>query len=284
MDKDVKKVKRFVVILCFVFLCTAFLCFGISAYLVRAETANSFLVEIWKGAGILFLLLGFGYLAAVLISSGSRKKGSGDGGSTHAGNGSGTLDETNMRRALEKYIPDGETLLAGIHAVAIETAVNYVFGECLCMENRLIPHPGGGTYVLNKKKYEDHSVYIGITPHFLVMTDCGKESYYYQLDKIGTGSDVRETDVHNVTEELLLSEIGKCFSLEDIQDCDIQPGWLGSMKCRITMKNGSYLKLMFPKLGGLGGGMPHHTEYRDAIMARLGRSNVLPVQEKQHEK
>lgn len=93
-----------------------------------------------------------------------------------------------------------------------------------------------------------------------------------------------ETDVHNVTEELLLSEIGKCFSLEDIQDCDIQPGWLGSMKCRITMKNGSYLKLMFPKLGGLGGGMPHHTEYRDAIMARLGRSNVLPVQEKQHEK
>jgi len=40
------------------------------------------------------------------------------------------------------------------------------------------------------------------------------------------------------------------------------------------MKNGSYFKLMFPKLDGLGGGMPHHTEYCEAIIARLGGSNA----------
>ncbi len=36
------------------------------------------------------------------------------------------------------------------------------------------------------------------------------------------------------------------------------------------MKNGTTLKLMFPKLGGVGGGMPHHAEYREAIIAKLG--------------
>lgn len=40
------------------------------------------------------------------------------------------------------------------------------------------------------------------------------------------------------------------------------------------MNNGSYFKLMFPKPGGLGGGMPHHTEYREAIIARPGRRNA----------
>lgn len=42
----------------------------------------------------------------------------------------------------------------------------------------------------------------------------------------------------------------------------------------ITMDNSSYFILMFPKLGGLGGGMPHHTEYREAIIARLGGRNT----------
>lgn len=275
MDKDIKKAKKFTVILFLACLCIALLCFGISAYLVRSETVDSFLVEISKGVGILFLVLGFGYLVAVRISCGNRKKISRDGVSATAKNGSRTLDETNMRRALEKYIPNGETLLAGIHAVAVETAVSYVFGECLCLEDRLIPHPSGGTYVLNKKKYEDHSVYIGITSHFLVITDCGKESYYYQWDEIEKESDICERNIHKVTEEILLADIGTCFSLEDIQSCDIRSGWLGSKKCHITMKSGSYLKLMLPKLGGLGGGMPHHAEYRNTIMARLSGGNEI---------
>ena len=107
MDKDVKKAKRFVAVLVLACLCVALLCLGISAYIVRTETVDSFPAQILKGVGILFFVLGVGYLAAVRISSGSRKKGS-DGGVSAAGNGSKTLDETNMRRALEKYIPDGE--------------------------------------------------------------------------------------------------------------------------------------------------------------------------------
>lgn len=282
MDKDVKKAKRMVIIFFLVCLCIAILCFGITAWLVMtgrgAETVNPRLVEMSKSIaliGIFFLVLAFGYLVPVLISGRSRKGVSGKEGSAAVGNGAGTFDETNMRRALEKYIPGGETLIAGIHAVAIETSVNCVFGECLCMEDRLIPHPEGGTYALNKEKYSDHSVYIGMTPHFLVMTDCEKESYFYQWNKVEKGQDVRETDVEKVTGEILWSDIGKCFALADIQSCDIKDGWMGSKKCHITMKNGSYFKLMFPKLAGLGGGMPHHTEYRDAIMAVLGGSNEM---------
>ena len=40
---------------------------------------------------------------------------------------------------------------------------------------------------------------------------------------------------------------------------------------RKTFRDGSFLKLQMPKRGGLGGGMPHHAEYREKILARLER-------------
>lgn len=270
MDEDFRKARRLVILLFIACLCIALVCFGISGYLVvtlrGAETVNQRLVEISKITvmiGIFFLVLGFGYLLPLLLSRKNRKQGEVDS--------SEIFDETNMRRALEKYIPDGEILLAGIHAAAEETAVTCVFGGCLCTEDRLIPHKDGGTVALSKKKYSGYDIYIGITQRFLVMADCGKYPYYYEFDK---EPDVRETDIQEVTAEILLADIGKCFPLADIQSCDIKKGWMGSMKCFITMKNGSYFKLMFPKLGGLGGGMPHHTQYRDTIMARLSGSST----------
>ena len=41
--------------------------------------------------------------------------------------------------------------------------------------------------------------------------------------------------------------------------------------------NGEYFKLMFQKLGGLGGGMPLHAEYCDRIMQQL-RNHRLRTQ------
>lgn len=49
---------------------------------------------------------------------------------------------------------------------------------------------------------------------------------------------------------------------------------MGSVKCNIAMKNGTYFKLLLPKLGGLGGDMPNHTQYRDAIIACLGGGSI----------
>lgn len=44
---------------------------------------------------------------------------------------------------------------------------------------------------------------------------------------------------------------------------------MGAVNCSITLKNGSFLKLQLPKLGGLGGGMPRHKEYREKIIECL---------------
>lgn len=271
MDKDLKKARNLVILLFLSCLCIALVCFGIVVYLVithqGAGPANQRLAEISKIIfliGIFFLVLAFGYLLPILISHKKRKS----RGETDM---SDIFDETNMRRALEKYIPDGETLLAGIHAAANETAVTGVFGGCVLMEDRLRPDKDGGTVAVSKKKYSGYDIYLGITQYSLVMADCELYRYYYQFDN---QPNVSESDIQKVTADILLADIGKCFPLTDIQSCEIKKGWLGSVKCFITMKNGSYFKLMFPKLGGLGGGMPHHAEYRDAIIARLGGINA----------
>ena len=115
------------------------------------------------------------------------------------------FDEMNMRQALDAHIPNGETLLAGIHAVSKETNVIGVFRKCIHMQDRHIP-------------------------------------------------DASEADIQEVISDIFLADIGTCFLLADIQSCEIKKGWMGSVKCSITMKNESYFKLMFPKPGGLGGG------------------------------
>lgn len=269
MDKERKKAKRLVIVIFLFYFCLALVCFGICAYLVvtgrREEVVNENVVTFSKIAamgGIFFLVVAFGHiLLPVLAASKSGK--TGDAQKTGA---AAVFDEANMRRALEKYIPAGETLTAGIHAIAKETEVNCVFTGCVCAQDRLIPAQDGGVLALSKKKYLSHDIYIGMTQHFLVMTDCEKEKYYYEFDR---GTDAGQADVQEVTADILLDDVGKCFRLADIQSCEIKDGWLGSVNCLIRMKNESLLKLMFPKLGGLGTGMLHHAQYRDEIIMRL---------------
>lgn len=180
------------------------------------------------------------------------------------------FDEGNMRRTLERYIPAGETLQAGIHAVSKETSIQAVFEKCLCTEYKVIPDDEGSTVMLTKKKRSAYDIYVGITQSFLVMAECESNQYRYEFHVV---EPERTVDAQEVTEEILLSDLGTCYPLSDIQSCEIKKGVMGSVNCSLTMKNGSYFKLMFPKLGGLGSGMPHHTEYREAIIARLRGRN-----------
>ena len=180
------------------------------------------------------------------------------------------FNEINMVQSMEKYIPQGETLLAGIHAVAKETEATSIFGNCICIEDQLIPSENENAVILNKKKYSAYDIYFGITQSHFIIADCEHCDYLYQI------SDLTEIDaakVQNITSDLLLDDIGRCFSLAEIQSCEMKKGLMGSIKCHITMKNGSYFKLMFPKLGGVGGGMPHHAEYRDLIITCLSKNN-----------
>lgn len=181
------------------------------------------------------------------------------------------FDEVSMKYVLEKYIPEGETLLAGIHAISKETSVTGVFGKCTRTESKLIPDENGGIMMLKKKKYSAYDIYCGITQSFLVITECETSKFLYEFED---KPDAEIADVQEVTSDIAFADIGTCFPLADIQSRKIKKGWMGSVKCFLTMKNGSYFKLIFPKLGGVGGGMPNHAEYREKIIARLGGINA----------
>lgn len=268
MNEELKRARRRVMMVFILFLCIAFVCFGIFGYLVAnfrgVEVENQYIADISKIVvliGIFFLVLAFGYLIPAMNAQRKFAKGEIDM--------SDIFNEKVMLQSLEKYIPDGEAMLAGIHAVAKESHVTCVFGECILTENSLIPAKNGEKVAVSKTKHAVYDIYLGITQHFMVVADCEKNRYFYELDKEVND---RGTNMQIVTEEILLADVGKCFPLTDIEECKMKKGWLGSVKCTITMKNGSYFRLILPK-AGLGGRMPHHTEYREAIIARL--SHVL---------
>lgn len=263
MNEEQKKSKSRGISLFLFFLLIALICFAIVAYLLAAKreeaAVNHSIVtisQILALTGIFFLVIAFGHVLPVMLPN------------TKA---SSIFNEANMRQTLGAYIPAGETLLAGIHAVSNETIITDVFGGCICKEDRLIPAENGGTVELNKKKYSDYDIYLGITQASLLIVGCKQNSYYYQMKDVPDGEG---TAAKKITSVLPFASIGTCYLISDIQSCEMKKGWMGSVKCFLTMKNGSYFKLLFPKHGGISGEMPHHTEYREAIMMRLGGNKV----------
>ncbi len=174
-----------------------------------------------------------------------------------------------MRQALGRYIPDGETLEAGIHAVSRETSIVAVFGKCVYAGDRLRRAENGGALILRKKKYAPYDVYLGVTQSCLLIAPCEENKYLYDFDAVS------DAQVKPLAADLLLADVGTCFPLSDIQSCEVKKGIMGSVKCTVTMKDGSRFKLMLPKLGGVGGGMPNHARYRAAILARLSGEGAL---------
>lgn len=142
----------------------------------------------------------------------------------------GIFDEGNMLEVLGNCLPQGETLLAGIHGITLQ---------------------------INNKKTSKFDVYIGVTGKYLVVAECEEREYLNRFYHI---PDLRKT---------VDEDIGTCFPLSEIKTCEIKKAMMGAVNCSITLKNGSFLKLQLPKLGGLGGGMPHHKEYREKIIECL---------------
>ncbi len=143
---------------------------------------------------------------------------------------SAIFDEGHMMQVLGRCVPEGESISAGIHGVTLQ---------------------------VNKKKTSRFDVYIGITAHDLIVVECEERQYLNEFYHI---PDLRKT---------VAEDAGTCFPLTEIQSCEIQKGIMGAVNCSITLKNGNFLKLQLPRLGGLGGGMPHHAEYREKIIACL---------------
>lgn len=261
MNNGLEKAKKKVIgrlVLC---LCIALAFIGICAYLIvttrGTEAANEDILMISKIlalAGAFFLVMAFGHILPTLIKLNK--------GGLEA---SGAFTEENMRILLGKYIPDGETLMAGIRAVANESKVTGVYGKCIPAEDRLIPSEEGGIISLRKEKYSVYDIYIGITQYALIIAECDKNKHLYGIEDV---QDVNEADIQNVTSDILFDNIGTRFMFTDIQNCTVKNGPMGA-NCTVTMNNGSYFKLLLPKASGMLGGMTQHSEYRDAIIAQL---------------
>ncbi len=102
-----------------------------------------------------------------------------------------------------------------------------------------------------------------MTQSCLLIAQCEENKYLYDFDAVPEG------EAQPLAADLPLSDVGVCFPLADIQTCEVKKGIMGSVKCTVTMKNGSRFKLLLPKRGGLGGDMPNHAQYRAAILQRL---------------
>ncbi|MDE6253943.1 MAG: hypothetical protein K2M78_15135 [Lachnospiraceae bacterium] len=229
----------------------------LGTFYIKENFASYRTVDVYKilvFIGVFFLVLAFGYVLPAIIKVSKGKF--------------GIYDEENMMKALKKYVPAGETLTAGVYTVGIETQIKQVFGKCNLVGDKLIPNENGTTIQVNKKKFAKHEVYVGITQSYLILSECEKYKHYYEFNDI---PDMGETTIKEIDADIPIEDIGTCFPLAEVQNCDIKNARGGAVKCLVTMENGSVLKLKIPKEGGLG--MPHHTEYREAVISRLSSGN-----------
>lgn len=200
--------------------------------------------------GVFFLVVAFGHIAPGIIKLNKGEF--------------GIMDEKAMWQALQKYLPEGETLEAGICGAGLQTNVRQVFGKCVLTGERLIADENGTTLRVIKSKYARFGVYIGISWNYLILSECETYKHYYEFDDV---PEPEEGAVKEIDTELRLEDIGTCFPLAEIQSCEFKRLWTGAVRCSITMKDGSFLKLMLPKQGGLG--MPDHAKYREMLIERL---------------
>lgn len=177
------------------------------------------------------------------------------------------FNENRMMQALGRYLPEGEVIVAGIHGIGLALEVREIFGKCSFDGERLVPDEHGITLEIDRGKYASYDVYIGVTEHYLILAECEECRHLYDIRE---NPDTAGLPVRNLEACVLPEDVGNCFLLAEIQSCVIKKVWMGAFNCMITMKNGSRIKLQLPKRGGLGGGMPHHAEYREKIMEVLG--------------
>lgn len=182
----------------------------------------------------------------------------------------GIYDEKTMMQSLEKYLPEGELLTAAVHSMGIKTEIKQVFRNCIYdNDDKIIPCENGAALQVSKGKVAKFEVYVGITQHYLVLSECKDYKHYYEFDQV---LDTGEMEVQELDVAVSIKDIGTCFPLSDIQDCKIKNAMFGNTDCMVTMKNGSFIKVRFLK--NAGPGMPHHARYREAVIARLKAGNV----------
>lgn len=253
MDKGQKRARKRVII-CIVFISIAVACLGYSAYIIiqsrSGGAVDSYMVDITKilvyiSIFLLIISLGFG-IPSLFV----KKK---------------VLDENYMKQELNKYVPDGECLVAGIYAIVNESKITNVFKNCFIEDGTIIPAQNNRLVSFVKGKFATYNAYIGITQTKLIVLETEHNKHYYESNALLAMPD-SDVTVHEIESVLDWNDIGITFSLSDIIGCKTQKGSMGGIKCDITLKNDTYFKFLLPESAGPNANMPNHLSDRDRII------------------
>lgn len=199
-------------------------------------------------AGVLLLVVAFGYVLPKWLRV---KKGDW-----------GILDERNMYKALNPYVPAGETLRAAVHAVSLKKVTKQVYSGCRYTEEALIPDAGGKTYLIEKSKHSTHDMYIGITAKHLIVKEAEECTHAYSVQEIDM------PDLAPISAPVENHCMGTCFPLELITKCTVSSAG-GMQKCTIELSDGSLFKFKLAEKAGLG--MPNHEQNRRILLDYMER-------------
>lgn len=180
----------------------------------------------------------------------------------------GIFDDKRMNEFLDNYIPEGEELIAGVHAIGKEIQIRQCFSYVTVFdEDTLVRSEEDPSciYDIKRIKYATHDIYFGITENYLVFNECEPCKHAYEINEGKPG----EFEPLEVITPVKIREFGYAQALKDIISVQIKKGLLGQMKCNIQLENGSYFKVEITKRAGVGSGMPNHAQYTDRIIERL---------------
>lgn len=169
-------------------------------------------------------------------------------------------------------LPGNQEFQAGVHGVMKKVVITRVYRNAILDDNNVIvPTDGDSILYIRKSKLCDFDAYIGITPDWLLVVPCNEEKWAYESFRITEPEKIKEfLDYAQPLEAPLpASYIIPVIPLASIADFSAKKNWIGAYVCRLEMSDGDEFKMMLPRLGGLGGGMPHHKEYREAIVSKL---------------
>lgn len=181
---------------------------------------------------------------------------------------SGFFDEKTMLEKLNQFVPEGETLIAGVKAIGNSMEVRQCFSYVTVLDDDTLTRSEvdpSCVYDVQRNKYATHDIYIGITNNYLVFNECELYKHAFFVNKAKPGEFVPV----EVKENVSIRGFGHAQELKNIKSVKIKSGLLGQKKCVISFNNGSCFKFSIPKKAGVGNGMPHHKEYRDKIVEVL---------------
>lgn len=169
-------------------------------------------------------------------------------------------------------LPGNQTLRAGIHAVLKRAVVTRLYRNAhVDGVNVIAPTEENSVLFVRKSKICDFDAYIGVTQDWLLIVPCDEPMWAYEIYRVTDEAQVREYAglATPLESPMPASSIVPVVPLASVAEFTAKKNWIGAYNCRLVMSDGDEFKMLLPRLGGLGGGMPHHKEYRDAIVSAL---------------